>query len=174
MFKTLEITKHGNFRATFACEVPKFPEPDFPVWEKFDNGIHLARQGAFAHYFYSDGKPTHGYAGRDFRGTFLDGSTFHYKGAWSSRAGCVNETLVQGERGHIPVMDTLIVDVENAGYYDQNTAVLARPLIKALNAQGISPWLVRDRNDILIVTKEWIDKMRDPAYNRKIVPLQHF
>jgi hypothetical protein len=71
-------------------KVPEYPSETDPIWEKLRNGLHVARKGVFVFYFYSNGEPTEGYAGRRFAGTFEDGTTFEYKGAWSSRAGCVN------------------------------------------------------------------------------------
>lgn len=52
--------------------------------------IHRADQGPIVRYFSSDGKPTNGFGGAEFSGTFVDGTTFKYQGAWSSRAGAVN------------------------------------------------------------------------------------
>lgn len=71
-------------------EVPTYPSEDDPIWQKLANGLHVARKGDFVFYFYTNGKPTEGFGGRRFAGTFKDGSKFEYIGAWSSRAGCVN------------------------------------------------------------------------------------
>lgn len=81
-------------------KVPEYPSKTDPIWEKLSNGLHVARKGDFVFYFYTDGRPTEGFGGRMFEGTFKDGTTFSYKGAWSSRAGCVN-----------PVYHDQIVDV---------------------------------------------------------------
>lgn len=85
--------------------VPEYPSETDPIWQKLDNGLHVAQKGNFVFYFYSDGKPTEGYGGRRFAGTFQDGTTFEYRGAWSSRAGCVNEAVRRGQ------FDNYIVDV---------------------------------------------------------------
>jgi hypothetical protein len=74
-------------------KVPAYPAVDDPIWETDGKGLHVARKGHFVFYFYSDGKPTQGYGGREFAGTFTDGTTFEYIGAWSSRAGCINAAL---------------------------------------------------------------------------------
>lgn len=73
-------------------KVPAWPHKDDPVWQKVD-GFHYCRKGPFVFYFHTDGRPTEGYGGRIFEGTFIDGSTFRYKGAWSSRAGALNRML---------------------------------------------------------------------------------
>lgn len=92
-------------------KVPEYPSKTDPLWEKLENGIHVARKGDFVFYFYTDGNPTDGFAGRVFEGTFKDGSTFKYKGAWSSRAGCVNrvyrDQIVDVVVGHIATAVTL-------------------------------------------------------------------
>lgn len=71
-------------------QVPEYPRASDPIWEKRGN-LHRAQKGHFVFYFYTDGKPTEGFGGRVFEGTFMDGSSFCYRGAWSSRAGCVNQ-----------------------------------------------------------------------------------
>ncbi len=55
--------------------------------------IHRADFGIVVEYFHSDGRPTEGYGGREFKGKLVDGTEFCYKGAWSSRAACVNKTF---------------------------------------------------------------------------------
>lgn len=85
--------------------VPTWPDESTPIWEK-SGGFHRAIIGPFVFYFYTDGKPTEGYGGRRFAGTFKDGTTFEYKGAWSSRAGCMNVSfkdhhIVDVSCGHI-------------------------------------------------------------------------
>lgn len=71
-------------------QVPEYPSASDPIWEKRDN-LHRAQKGHFVFYFYTDGKPTKGFGGRIFEGTFMDGISFCYRGAWSSRASCVNQ-----------------------------------------------------------------------------------
>lgn len=84
-------------------KAPEYPSKTDPIWEKLSNGLHVARKGDFVFYFYTDGRPTEGFGGRKFEGTFKDGTTFSYIGAWSSRAGCVNPVN--------PVYQNQIVDV---------------------------------------------------------------
>jgi hypothetical protein len=84
--------------------VPEYPSETDPIWEKSEDGLHIARKGEFVFFFYTDGKPTQGFGGRRFAGTFTDGSTFEYKGAWSSRAGCVNQAI-------FPYFNETIVEV---------------------------------------------------------------
>ena len=92
-------------------KVPEYPSESDPIWEKLSNGLHVARKGHFVFYFYSDGKPTEGFGGRRFAGTFMDGTKFEYKGAWSSRAGCVNpvyrDQIVDVTVGHLSAAVTL-------------------------------------------------------------------
>lgn len=70
--------------------LPAYPSKDEPVWERFEDGFHVAYTGSVVRYFYTDGKPTQGFGGRPFVGTFQNGDSFSYRGAWSSRAGCIN------------------------------------------------------------------------------------
>lgn len=72
-------------------ESPKWAPVDAPVWEQ-KGGLHRHHDGIWVHYFYNDmsGRPTHGFGGAIFQGTFRDGTPFKYVGAWSSRPGCIN------------------------------------------------------------------------------------
>lgn len=72
-------------------ELPLYPKATEPVWEQRD-GLHRADSGDVVRYFFNDmsGAATHGFGGAEFKGTFKDGTAFCYRGAWSSRAGCVN------------------------------------------------------------------------------------
>jgi hypothetical protein len=72
-------------------EPPAHPGKDVHVWTQRD-GIHRFDNGIWCHYFYNDmsGQPTDGFGGSVFEGTFVDGTSFKYVGAWSSRPGCVN------------------------------------------------------------------------------------
>lgn len=77
----------------------EWPNSDRPVWAKYASGIHVAQLPGsdFVHYFYTDGKPTEGFGGRLFEGRFRDtGDSFRYRGAWSSRAACVNAEMSEG------------------------------------------------------------------------------
>lgn len=86
-------------------------------WRKQD-GIHLRlHPEGVAEYFYSDGQPTHGYGGRKFEGELEGGERFCYKGAWSSRAGCVNEVFPE----------TPVVDVR---WGHHSTAIPVRALLE--------------------------------------------
>jgi hypothetical protein len=98
-------------------QVPNYPSETDPIWEKTSEGLHLARKGDFAFYFVTDGKPTDGYDSRRFAGTFKDGTTFEYMGAWSSRAACVNAAIKRKE-----LAGDYIVDVV-CGYYCHSAAV---------------------------------------------------
>jgi hypothetical protein len=89
-------------------KVPEYPAETDPIWEKLSNGLHVARKGVFVFYFYSNGKPTEGYGGRRFAGTFKEGTTFEYKGAWSSRAGCVNPVY------NDPIVDVVVGSIATA------------------------------------------------------------
>lgn len=66
-----------------------WPDANTPVWHE-ENGFHIAVLGSVVRYFYTDGKPTEGFGGRLFQGTFWNGDGFSYRGAWSSRAACIN------------------------------------------------------------------------------------
>ena len=88
--------------------VPEYPSETDPIWEKSPDGLHLARKGDFAFYFFSDGKPTEGFGGRRFAGTFKDGTTFEYRGAWSSRAGCINAAIDKGNLTGEPIVDVVV------------------------------------------------------------------
>jgi hypothetical protein len=109
----------------------------FP-FKKVD-GIHRrdAPDGS-VNYFYSNGKPTEGFGGAEFKGTLEDGTEFCYKGAWSSRAACVNaafpddpivdvnwgmyatavrvETLVDWWLANQPEWGLAVVDCNDVGY----------------------------------------------------------
>lgn len=73
-----------------------WPDEDIPGWVN-KGGIHTFELFDTVAYFYSDGKPTDGFAGRRMAGTFMDGTKFEYRGGWSSRAGCVNATRYPGD-----------------------------------------------------------------------------
>ena len=75
------------------------------VWEK-RKGLHRCNQHPFVRYFYSDGQPCSGFGGATFEGTLTDGTPFKYEGAWSSRAGRINEMwpeskIVDVDVGHM-------------------------------------------------------------------------
>jgi hypothetical protein len=89
-------------------KAPEYPRETDPIWEKSPDGLHLARKGDFAFYFVTDGKPTDGYGGRRFAGTFKDGTTFEYRGAWSSRAGCINQAISKGELTGDYIVDVIV------------------------------------------------------------------
>lgn len=55
------------------------------------NGMHVSEDVDLVTFFYTDGKPTHGFGGREISVHLEDGSHVTYKGAWSSRAECVND-----------------------------------------------------------------------------------
>lgn len=81
----------------FIVEMEKPVESHFPsmfskVWTRFADGMHVAEHtdSPLVSYFYSDGKPCDGFGGAVFKGMLKDGTPFEYKGAWSSRAACVN------------------------------------------------------------------------------------
>lgn len=99
-----------------------YPAKDMPVWIRYASGIHVAQMPGsdFVHYFYSDGKPCQGFGGATFEGRFKNtGDTFKYRGAWSSRAACVNAEMLDGYQ---------IVDV-SCGYH--STAIRAYTLVNA-------------------------------------------
>lgn len=89
-------------------KVPTYPAENDPIWQKTADGLHIARKGVFAFYFYSNGKPTEGFGGRRFAGTFMDGTTFEYKGAWSSRAGCINAAVQAGDLHGDYIVDVVV------------------------------------------------------------------
>lgn len=94
----------------FIVEDVVLPEPapiQAPVYERRGD-IHRYDQGMFSHFFASDGKPTSGFGGATFAGTFKDGKGFEYRGAWSSRSSYVNKLwpehlLVDVVCGHMAV-----------------------------------------------------------------------
>lgn len=91
-------------------KVPEYPSKTDPIWEKLSNGLHVARKGDFVFYFYTDGRPTEGFGGRRFEGTFKDGTAFSYIGAWSSRAGCVNPVSVYTDQ----IVDVTVGNIATA------------------------------------------------------------
>ncbi len=87
------------------------------AWVRFPSGIHMAESEAGnVAYFYTDGKPTHGFGGRKFSGRLLDGTPFEYTGAWSSRAACVNADLAK--LGLPRIVDVVIDSCATAVYAD--------------------------------------------------------
>jgi hypothetical protein len=80
-----------RFIVELDCPMPAYPGHDDPVWTRHGDGLHTAEVGGIVFYFYTDGKPCEGFGGRRFIGTFTNGDSFNYKGAWSSRAACVND-----------------------------------------------------------------------------------
>lgn len=91
----IEIDWHDKFAnlpdfVVFDHPPPRWPEMRDAVWLERE-GVHRAdlHDGRVA-YFYTDGRPIHGFGGARFCGTFVDGRSFEYTGAWSSRAGVVN------------------------------------------------------------------------------------
>lgn len=96
MIKNVTINwmeKYGNdpqIHVDLDGPFPEYPAQDAPIWKRFDPGFHVAETGDIVRYFYTDGKPTVGFGGAEFVGTFLNGDRFRYIGAWSSRAGCIN------------------------------------------------------------------------------------
>lgn len=106
---------YGNdpkFRVTLDCRLPDYPSEDDPVWTRYSNSIHVAEAKDTVFYFYTDGKPTDGFGGRRFAGTFRNGGKFSYQGAWSSRAGVVNGTL-----GAPSIVDVVIGNIATAVYW---------------------------------------------------------
>jgi hypothetical protein len=79
-------------------------------------GLHRRNHGDFVEYFYTDGNPTDGFGGATFEGQLVTGEAFKYRGAWSSRAACVNKLWPED-----PVVDV------SCGY--RATAVCARVLV---------------------------------------------
>jgi hypothetical protein len=79
-----------RFIVELDCKMPEWPGEDDPVWTRYEPGYHVAVVGDIVFYFYTNGKPTDGYGGRPFIGTFANGGGFSYRGAWSSRAACIN------------------------------------------------------------------------------------
>lgn len=79
------------FHVELEGETPDYPSPDAPVWVNV-GGLHvaIAHDDLVVPYFYSDGKPCEGFAGRTLSGTFTNGTRFEYRGGWSSRAACIN------------------------------------------------------------------------------------
>lgn len=150
-----------TFRVTL-CDTPEkvqfWPAEDEASWIKHPSGIHFAPcivLGApQVAYFYTDGKPTQGYGGRRFAGTFLDGSRFEYRGAWSSRAACVNRAFP----------DSRIVDVSIGNCA---TAVLASQLIQWFKEHreeldfGLAWVDTGDDAPILLPTRDSETKNRD-------------
>lgn len=129
--------------------VPEHPSETDPIWEKLSNGLHVARKGVFVFYFYSNGKPTEGYGGRRFAGTFMDGTTFEYRGAGSSRAGCVNDAVHRGQ------FDSYIVDVTVGSC----SCAVTASFLHALELPTLIEW----------VYKNWgSEPTLEPAYRGKL------
>lgn len=118
----------------FSCEI----NSDALRYEK-RHTIHRADQGPLVRYFSSDGKPTDGFGGAEFAGTFIDGTKFKYQGAWSSRAGAVN----------IFWPEDRVVDVDIGMYA---TAVKADWLIELWRQQSPNFGLAWVRADMIIET----------------------
>lgn len=126
-------------------DAKSWPTHDEAVWEK-RNGVHVAFQNPLVAYFYTNGEPTHGFNGRQFRGTFVDGTPFDYKGAWSSRAGWVNKEFPA----------SLIVDV-----------VLNDHISTALSADALIHWWKCNETDwgLCWITKRSGEKVLSPTLN---------
>lgn len=136
-------------------KVPEYPSETDPIWQKNADGLHYARKGNFVFYFYSNGKPTEGYAGRRFVGTFQDGTTFEYKGAWSSRAGCINAAVECGD------FDSYIVDIVVGSCACAVTASFLYTLELPI---GIS-WVCKDWGNEPVVEPAYKGKLKgDPDF----------
>lgn len=78
------------------AELPPCADKSAAVWERRRCGktyVHVAVDGDFVSFFSTDGRPTTGFGGATFEGTFKDGTKYRYEGAWSSRAGVVNKVF---------------------------------------------------------------------------------
>ena len=125
-----------------------WPRSDVKAWFNRD-GIHLAPyfDDVLRAYFYSTGQPCDGFGGAEFSGIMMDtGEPFKYRGAWSSRAACVNAKFP----------DDKVVDV-TIGYCA--TAVCAYAFIQAWRAQRATcdfglAWVDDgDQGEILLPTR---------------------
>lgn len=126
-------------------KVPEYPEATNPIWERTTDGLHLARVGDFAFYFYTDGRPTDGFGGRTFVGTLKDGTKFAYRGAWSSRAGCINNAIHKKE-----LSGPYIVDIA----CDMYATAVSHPFLAALFYEqmmhkGINLWRNKDKRELV-------------------------
>jgi hypothetical protein len=101
-----------TFHVTMDCPLPSWPSEDDPVWTRYPNGIHVAEDKDIVFYFFTDGKPTEGFGGRRFVGTFRNGGGFSYRGAWSSCASVVNATA-----GGPAIVDVVIGNIATAVYW---------------------------------------------------------
>ena len=103
-----------------------YKRPTYPWYECA--GIHRCDEASgLVHYFYTDGKPCQGFGGAIFEGMFYDLKPFRYQGAWSSRAGCVNQWYPED-----PIVDCGIRDARG---WLLSGAVTMEALINAIYAQ---------------------------------------
>jgi hypothetical protein len=129
-------------------EAAMWPKSTEPAWFNC-KGVHLAPyfDDVIRPYFYSDGEPCQGFGGAEFSGIMMDtGKPFKYRGAWSSRAACVNAAFPEDK----------VVDV-SVGY--RATAVCAYAFIQAWRAPcatcdfGLA-WIDNgDQGEILLPTR---------------------
>lgn len=104
-------------------------EYTYPIygWEN-RGGVHRCdRENGMVHYFYSNGKPTHGFSGATFEGFFKDLTPFKYQGAWSSSPGVVNK--------HYPEDPIVGVGVADTRYNCLAGAIRMEALVRAIYAQ---------------------------------------
>jgi hypothetical protein len=135
------------------------PDDGGRVYERRGNGLHRRdHDDGWVRYFYTDGQPCGGFGGATFSGTLTTGEHFEYRGAWSSRAACINALWPEDP----------IVDVD-CGY--MATAVTVRKLLMAWAEQMTSVWapdfgfavvLDGDHGPILQPTRNGKLKMKAP------------
>jgi len=132
-------------------KVPDYPSETDPIWQKTKYGLHAARKGNFVFYFYSNGKPTEGYGGRRFAGTLEDGTHFEYKGAWSSRAGCINRAVLDSE------LDCgLIVDI----IVGSRPCAVTSAFLRTLELPDYVEWTCRDWDTEPVLEPTYLGKMK--------------
>lgn len=127
-------------------EQAMWPDVDTPSWIMRE-GMHIAILGSVVAYFYTDGKPTQGFGGRIFQGTFLNGDVFSYRGAWSSRAACIN-----GTAGMPKIVDVVIGNCSTGifassiiGFYKEHRDTL--PFGLAWVDSGDTGWTLEPTRD---------------------------
>lgn len=92
--KIREIRPHWNFgyanRPEFYALVSRCPKMDEFIHEDDGQGHYRGHVGPIVHYMYSDGKPTHGFGGREIKLQHIDGKVRTFIGGWSSNARQIN------------------------------------------------------------------------------------
>jgi hypothetical protein len=86
---------HENFdnRPGFQVLLSALPDVNDHIYVTDGKGHYRSQVDDYVTYMFSDGKPTHGYGGRQFRLKMEDGTIREFKGGWSSNADAINKSF---------------------------------------------------------------------------------